>query len=150
MAQITFKLPERIVAWPGTKLEPETTTKEMFAKLVCNPPLGLATVVPPGSDSVTFSVLLETDAASQKQWQIALWHDLGGPEEEWKSANFQETSSDQELVCYTPIASLQSYSNTTSALCRVLDFAQSKQTSLIHLGFSRKTQRRKIFCSVHD
>lgn len=101
MAQITFKLPERIVAWPGNRLEPEITTKEMFAKLVCNPPLGQATIVSPGSASVTFSVLLETDPASQKQWQIALWHDLGGPEDEWKAATFKETPADQELVCFS-------------------------------------------------
>jgi hypothetical protein len=99
MAQITFKLPERIVAWPENKLEPEITTKEMFAKLVCNPPLGQATVVPPGTESVTFSVLLETDPSSQKEWQVALWHDLGGPEDEWKSLDFQEAASDQDLVC---------------------------------------------------
>jgi hypothetical protein len=99
MAQITFKLPERIVAWPGNKSEPEITTKEMFAKLVCNPPLGQATVIPPGTESVTFFVLLETDPLSQKQWQIALWHNLGRPEDEWKSVEFQETSTKQDLVC---------------------------------------------------
>jgi hypothetical protein len=99
MAQITFKLPERIVAWPGNKSEPEIATKEMFVKLVCNPPLGQATVIPPGTKSVTFSVLLETDPSSQKQWQIALWHDLGGPEDEWKSVEFLETSANQDFVC---------------------------------------------------
>ncbi|RDI84867.1 hypothetical protein Vi05172_g4892 [Venturia inaequalis] len=98
MAQITFKLPERIVAWPGNKSEPDITSKEMFAKLVCNPPLGQATVIPPDTESVTFSVLLEVDPASQKQWQIALWHDLGGPDDEWKSADFQEVSADQEML----------------------------------------------------
>lgn len=99
MAQITFKLPERIVAWPGNKEEPEITTKDMFAKLVCNPPLGQATVLPPGIESVTFSVLLETDPSSQKQWQVALWHDLvGGVEDEWKSLDFKETSADQDFV----------------------------------------------------
>lgn len=103
MAQITFKLPERIVAWPENKSDPEIITKEMFAKLVCNPPLGQATVIPPGSESVTFSVLLETDPVSQKQWQIALWHDLGGPDDQWKSAEFQEASTEHELVCYSSI-----------------------------------------------
>jgi len=102
MAQITFKLPERIVAWPENKLAPEITTKEMFAKLVCNPPLGQATVVPPGTESVTFSVLLETDPSSQKQWQVALWHDLGGPGDEWKSLDFKETSAGDDVVCIYP------------------------------------------------
>jgi hypothetical protein len=98
MAQITFKLPERIVAWPENKAEPESTTKEMYAKLVCNPPLGQATVVSPGTDSVTFTVLLETDPSSQKQWQVALWHDLGGPTDEWKSLEFEEHTGHQDIV----------------------------------------------------
>lgn len=140
MAQITFKLPERIVPWPGNKPEPEITTREMFAKLVCNPPLGQATVIPPDAGSVTFSVLLEVDAASQKQWQIALWHDLGGPDDEWKAADFQEASADQELVCYTSILGFRPYSNITSATCRVLDFAQSKSATSIYLGSSWKTK----------
>lgn len=140
MAQITFKLPERIVAWPGNKSEPEVTTKEMFAKLVCNPPLGQATVVPPGTESVTFSVLLETDPASRKEWQIALWHDLEGPDDEWKSADFQESSTDHELVCYTSIVGFILYSNIISASCRVLDFAQSEPATHIHLGTSWKTK----------
>lgn len=124
MAQITFKLPERIVAWPGNKSEPDITSKEMFAKLVCNPPLGQATVIPPDTESVTFSVLLEVDPASQKQWQIALWHDLGGPDDEWKSADFQEASADQEIVCYASIISFRLDSNITTASCPVLHFAQ--------------------------
>ncbi|OCK79847.1 glycoside hydrolase family 36 protein [Lepidopterella palustris CBS 459.81] len=46
----------------------------MYAKLLCNPPLGQLTVVPPHSQSVRFTVLIETSIAHEKKWNVALWH----------------------------------------------------------------------------
>ncbi|KAF2454354.1 raffinose synthase protein-like protein Sip1 [Lineolata rhizophorae] len=51
----------------------------MHAKLVCYPPLGQATVVPSDQDHVDFTVLLETDAASKKTWDVSLWHNHSAP-----------------------------------------------------------------------
>jgi hypothetical protein len=98
MAQITFKLPERIVHWP--KIVKKITAKdEMYATLVCKPPLGQPTIVPAGTQSVTFNVLLETDLASEKKWQVALWHDLGSSPDNWSAVDFQETSTEHDIVC---------------------------------------------------
>lgn len=70
----------------------------MYAKLICHPPLGQSTVIPAGLDSVDFTILLETDPASERQWEVALWHDLGGKDEEWTSVNFDESIEKHEMV----------------------------------------------------
>jgi hypothetical protein len=112
--QITFKLPERLPPWPKknqgeTPIDP---TDGMFAKLVCSPPLGQATIVAPGQ-SVTFTVLLETDSGSEKEWQVALWHGLGNSDEKWSSIDFKATSGDVDIVCFDSAHHLFLNSNTS-------------------------------------
>lgn len=53
----------------------------MFANLVCSPPLGQTTVLAPGTQSVHFTALLESDPASHRDWEVALWHNFN---QEWK------------------------------------------------------------------
>jgi hypothetical protein len=69
---------------------------EMFAKMICYPPLGQPTIVPAGQETVDFIVLLETE--SDKQWQVALWHDLGSRNGEWTASNFEVASGKHEIV----------------------------------------------------
>lgn len=102
MAQITFKLPERIVFWPDIPKEKPRGSDEMYAKLICHPPLGQPTVIPAGQDSVDFTILLETDPASERQWEVALWHDLGGQNGQWSSLNFDESIGEHEMVGESP------------------------------------------------
>jgi hypothetical protein len=110
--QITFKLPERIVPWPVRKKSQqgiEQGVKEsnkaeekidpMFAKVACSPPLGQATVIEAGNNSIRFTVLLETDPSSGTEWQVALWHNLGASGDEWSSIDFTEISDEVEIVC---------------------------------------------------
>jgi hypothetical protein len=101
--QITFKLPERLPFWPK-KLEQEEAKEiipDMYAKLVCSPPLGQATIVPPGQ-SVIFTVLLETEVASEKKWQLCLWHNLGAQDGEWNSSDFKAASDEVGIVGCNP------------------------------------------------
>jgi hypothetical protein len=100
--QITFKLPERLPPWPEKKSRDNSEADEMFAKLVCSPPLGQATVVPSGQ-STTFTVLLETDAGSKKEWQVALWHNAGASDHEWVSLDLKAASDDIGIVCFDSI-----------------------------------------------
>jgi hypothetical protein len=99
--QITFKLPQRLPPWPKKKQEEtlDDPTDGMFAKLICSPPLGQATIVAPGQ-SVTFTVLLETDAGSGKEWQVALWHGSGTSDGKWSSIDFKTTSNDVNIVSF--------------------------------------------------
>lgn len=50
----------------------------MLVKLICHPPLGQPTVVPATADEVVFRVALEVHASSEKEWEVALWHDGEG------------------------------------------------------------------------
>jgi len=55
---MNIKLPERLVPWP----EPNHTlpVNDMFASLVCDPPLGQATVVPSEAESASKPVAAVT------------------------------------------------------------------------------------------
>lgn len=68
----------------------------MFAKMICHPPLGQPTVVSAGQDSVDFIVVLEGDA--EKPWQVALWHDLDSDGREWAALEFEEAVGKHEIV----------------------------------------------------
>jgi len=71
----------------------------MYAKAVCHPPLGEPTVLPVGTGCVKFTVVLETDAASEKPWEVALWCDLEFPNgEKWTELAFEEKENTTLLV----------------------------------------------------
>lgn len=77
----------------------------MYAKIICNPPLGQTTVVPGGAKPVVFTVILETDQASEKPWEVALWSDLYAPQtgsswqgKEWTTHVFEESKQNSSLV----------------------------------------------------
>ncbi|KAK7544391.1 raffinose synthase protein-like protein Sip1 [Phyllosticta citribraziliensis] len=50
----------------------------MFANLVCSPPLGQTTILAPDTKSVLFTALIETDPTSDRDWEVALWHNHSG------------------------------------------------------------------------
>jgi hypothetical protein len=71
----------------------------MYAKIISNPPLGQTTIVR-GGQPVHFTVLLETDETSVKQWEVALWSDIpkGSSNQDWVAHMFEELSNDNALV----------------------------------------------------
>ncbi|PSN70162.1 raffinose synthase protein-like protein Sip1 [Corynespora cassiicola Philippines] len=48
----------------------------MYASLICNPPLSQTTTLPPGQQSVKFTVLIESSKGIEKTWNVALWHNF--------------------------------------------------------------------------
>ncbi|KAF2402720.1 glycoside hydrolase [Trichodelitschia bisporula] len=90
-------LPERIVAWPPKPASPPPQPANMYAKLTSNPPLDVATVVAPDAGSIPFAVVLETDVASGAEWQVALWHNLGGVDN-WASTELVPAGEAAELL----------------------------------------------------
>ncbi|KAF2132220.1 glycoside hydrolase family 36 protein [Dothidotthia symphoricarpi CBS 119687] len=70
----------------------------MYATLTCHPPLGQTTVVGPEKDSVRFTVLLESSAGSQKDWEVALWHNFEN-DDKWTSSSL--TSSPETTLTAT-------------------------------------------------
>jgi len=71
----------------------------MYAKAVCYPPLDELTVLPIGTGWVKFTVVLETDASSEKSWEVALWCDLELPNDgKWTELAFEERASPTSLV----------------------------------------------------
>jgi hypothetical protein len=96
--QVFYKIPERFPPWPDIKRLPKEETSEMHAKLICHPPLGQPTVVPASAKSIQFRVALEVDAASQRNWEVVLWHDLDGLEK-WRDNAFDQSLEDSKIVC---------------------------------------------------
>jgi hypothetical protein len=96
--QVAYKIPDRFPPWPDINRLPKEETSEMHAKLICHPPLGHPTVVPESAKSIPFRVVLEIDAASQRNWEVVLWHDLDGSEN-WKEEAFNSISEDSNIVC---------------------------------------------------
>jgi len=71
----------------------------MYAKVVCNPPLGQTTVVPCGARQLLFTVALETDEASDKPWEVALWSDVYKDGSSfWVSHQFEEAKQMNSVV----------------------------------------------------
>jgi hypothetical protein len=72
----------------------------MFASMICDPPLGQPTCISAGQDAVDFIVVLETasDASTNKQWQVALWHNFNPDESGWMSSNFEENTQNHQIV----------------------------------------------------
>lgn len=72
----------------------------MYAKLICDPPLGRTTVVPGGAKPVIFTVILETNQLSEKPWEVALWSDIYnvGYGKEWATHMFEESTQTSSLV----------------------------------------------------
>jgi len=75
----------------------------MYAKVVCNPPLGQTTVVPGGTKQVRFTVVLETDEASDKAWEVALWSDVyKDGSSYWVTHHFEEAKQKDSMVSNVP------------------------------------------------
>ena len=89
-------LPERIVHWPRVNLSKQTVTDEMYAKIICHPPLGQATTQPAGS-AVVFHAVLETHEVISKTFELALWSNLNGNETEWQATPFAEVEDEDAL-----------------------------------------------------
>jgi hypothetical protein len=78
----------------------------MYAKIICNPPLGQTTVVSGGAKPVLFTVILETDPASEKAWEVALWSNVhtlehhwdGWHGKDWTTHFFEESKRTSSLV----------------------------------------------------
>jgi len=71
-------------------------------KMLCYPPLGEPTIIPAGQDAVDFIVILETSdsisSTSDKEWQVALWHNLDARGDEWSEISFVEDSRQHNIV----------------------------------------------------
>ncbi|KAF2641683.1 raffinose synthase protein-like protein Sip1 [Massarina eburnea CBS 473.64] len=67
----------------------------MYAKLVCNPPLGQTTTVSPEKQSVRFSVLIES--SSLKDWDVALWSNYED-HEKWTSLSLEPAKTPPHLT----------------------------------------------------
>src|ERR1700755_3335611 len=93
-----YKIPERFPHWPQIDPPYGTKSNEMFAKLVCHPPLGQPTVVPSTATNVTFRVALEVNANSEKSWEVLLWHDLRG---DWQESALSQTTDPHNIVSYS-------------------------------------------------
>jgi len=75
----------------------------MYAKVVCNPPLGQTTVVPGSAKQVRFTVVLETDEASDKVWEVALWSDVyKDGSSYWVTHRFEEAKQTDSMVSNVP------------------------------------------------
>ena len=56
-------------------------------------------MLPIGTGWVKFTVVLETDAASEKPWEVALWCDLELPNgEKWTELAFEEETNPTSFV----------------------------------------------------
>jgi Raffinose synthase or seed imbibition protein Sip1 len=88
-------LPERIVDWPQVPQEKEKDPNEMYAKIICHPPLGQATTVPAGP--VTFNAILETET-NAKPFELSLWFNKNGEGAEWDGIPFEETQDATALL----------------------------------------------------
>jgi hypothetical protein len=95
--QVFYKIPERFPHWP--QIDPPFATKsdEMFAKLICHPPLGQPTVLSSTTTNVTFRVALEVKANSEKSWEVLLWHNLEG---NWQESTLNQAADPHNIVSY--------------------------------------------------
>ncbi|KAF2030319.1 raffinose synthase protein-like protein Sip1 [Setomelanomma holmii] len=69
----------------------------MYASLICHPPLGQTTIIGPETDSVRFTVLIESSAGSDKTWDVALWHNFEGIHQ-WTSLSLMPSSEPDVTV----------------------------------------------------
>ena len=95
-ALMNIYLPIRIVPWPKTEARRNSSLTDMFAEIICYPPLDQATVLPAGD--VTFQAVLETEP-NTKPFELALWVNLDGDDQEWKALPFEETVDEGGLLC---------------------------------------------------
>jgi hypothetical protein len=103
---MSYKLPERLVYWPESK-----ASDNMYARLVCYPPLGQTTVVPSTSTSVAFTVVVETKASSTREWEVELWHNFGDTPD-WQGTSFEELGDSSDLVNLSWLMVMQIYSTS--------------------------------------
>jgi hypothetical protein len=69
----------------------------MYATLTCHPPLGQTTTIASRQDSVTFTVLIESSASSDKTWEVALWHNFEH-RDKWTSLTLNAISEPSVMV----------------------------------------------------
>ncbi|SLM37360.1 Glycosyl hydrolases 36 [Lasallia pustulata] len=74
----------------------------MFAKVVCDPPLGQFTVIPHHQKAVNFTVLIESSRGFPEQpWEVVLWHN-GLEDREWDEVPLERVSNrDDPMVINT-------------------------------------------------
>ncbi|KAF2709665.1 glycoside hydrolase family 36 protein [Pleomassaria siparia CBS 279.74] len=73
----------------------------MHARLTCYPPLGQTTIVEAGKDSVKFTVLIESSLATEKGWDVALWHNFED-REKWTSLSLEPLQDSISLMVVRP------------------------------------------------
>ncbi|KAJ9661336.1 hypothetical protein H2201_006528 [Coniosporium apollinis] len=69
----------------------------MSANLVCSPPLGQTTIIPADAESVVITACIETEAASEKSWEVALWCNHANSDR-WKSFEMKETDEHADTL----------------------------------------------------
>jgi hypothetical protein len=111
--QVFYKIPDRFPHWP--KIVPPFPVKsdEMFAKLICHPPLGQPTVIPSTATNVKFTVALEINASSEKTWEAILWHNM---EDQWQECMLKQIDDPHNIVSlYSKLFSTESTNSSSSA-----------------------------------
>ncbi|KAF2109244.1 raffinose synthase protein-like protein Sip1 [Lophiotrema nucula] len=99
----------------------------MYARLISHPPLGQTTTVASGKQSVKFTVLIESATGSNKDWEVALWHNFES-QENWTSLELgalQNPPSIQQW--YT--ATLNGKPSHGSSVSFTITFRSSKEES---------------------
>ncbi|MCJ1353398.1 MAG: hypothetical protein MMC33_003384 [Icmadophila ericetorum] len=63
---------------------------ELFANIICDPPLGQSTVIPHNREAVNFTVLIESSISFPEQsWEAVLWHNCH-EDGEWHELHLEE------------------------------------------------------------
>ncbi|KAF2786971.1 glycoside hydrolase family 36 protein [Melanomma pulvis-pyrius CBS 109.77] len=73
----------------------------MHARLTTNPPLGQTTTVIAGKESVTFTVLIESSIATEKAWNVALWHNFED-QDKWTSLSLEPVHEPPSVMVVRP------------------------------------------------
>ncbi|CAE7205952.1 hypothetical protein PTNB73_07260 [Pyrenophora teres f. teres] len=69
----------------------------MYASLSCHPPLGQTTTIPPDQESVRITVLIESSAGSENNWEVALWHNFHA-RDRWTSSSLEPSVEPSVMV----------------------------------------------------
>ncbi|KAH8710191.1 raffinose synthase protein-like protein Sip1 [Phaeosphaeriaceae sp. PMI808] len=69
----------------------------MYASLTCHPPLGQTTTISPDRELVRFTVLIESSSGSNRNWEVALWHNFEHVDK-WTSLNLTPSSEPSVTV----------------------------------------------------
>ncbi|KAK5129980.1 hypothetical protein LTR08_002573 [Meristemomyces frigidus] len=102
-------LPEQQPPAQAPAFYPDAADVDMDVKATCYPPLGQVTLIARQSESVRFTVLLETPSpstqgqsgAESEKPQVSLWHNHNGPHE-WSELPLNLTDNFKNILLLTP------------------------------------------------